>query len=136
MLYSLIRWFRRNRIVEIDRIKSGTLPTIASPSDYVCDEGEVVHAIARASAESEAGKSFGTGLLVLTTKGMAFIGGTQSIRYAWRQIDTSGVRFNGTGSYSVNTKRGRTIDFHLTKRWDAEQIHAVDYALNAPGDDC
>ena len=136
MLRSLFRWFRRNRIAEIDRIKYGALPIIVAPSGYLCEKGEAVHAVALASAESESGKSLGSGLLILSNQGLAFIGGKQPIRYTWRQVDSSGVRFSGRGSYSINTKRGRTIDFHLTKRWDVEQLHAVDFALNAYDDDC
>jgi hypothetical protein len=133
---SLRRWLRRDRIAEIDRIKLGALPVVAAPKDYQCKAGETVHTVAHANAESESGKALGPGILILTSHGVTFIGNKQPIRYTWKQIDNSGVRFNGHGSYSVDTKRGRTIDFHLMRRWDAEQVHAVDYALNAMNDAC
>lgn len=128
----LRRFWRRDRNAEIDRIKLGAIPRIDPPQGYVCEDGEIVHAVAQASAETEIGKTLGTGILVLTSRGIAFIGGKRPIHYTWRQIDSSGARFAGKGFYSINTKRGRTIDFHLTRRWDAEQLYAVDYALNAP----
>ena len=133
---ALRRWFRRGRIAEIDRIKLGALPTVATPKGYVCEDGEIVRATAYANAESESGKSLGSGLLILSDRGMAFIGGRQPIRYTWRQIESSGVRFNGRGSYSIDTRRGRTIDFQLSRHGDAEQLYVVDYALNAPDDEC
>jgi hypothetical protein len=135
MIRWLSRWLRRDRIAEIDRTKFGAIPTVTAPKGCVIEDGEIVHAIAHAKAETESGKSLGAGLLILTNRGMAFVGGKRPVRYGWRQIESSGVRFIGRGSYSIDTKRGRTIDFHLMRRWDAEQIHAVDYALNAPDDD-
>ncbi len=134
-LGSLMRWFRRGRIAELERIRSGVLPQIKAPPGYVCAQNEAVHAVARASAESEMGKALGSGILILTSRGVAFLGGKRPIQYTWSQIGTSGVRFAGTGSYSIDTRRGRTIDFQLASQRDAEQLSAVDYALNAPVED-